>query len=197
VIVEIDDAGTGDIVGDAVIGFYISEQEEFIFRNIPVSYFQHPLWEQDFPMKYTVEIIENVLSELKFNQKSDLIHICSGNIFNLTRDMFKEKKIQFKDMKIEGKLQDAVEQALLDHLKSIGVNSKITIESGKKRFFQLFNWVSNNFPKRRKLVKSGFKSWGKKWESVCIEKYQKNKNNQKRTRSNYNNNQKPKYRPFS
>ncbi|MHA1729976.1 MAG: hypothetical protein ACTSWY_14800 [Promethearchaeota archaeon] len=122
-----------------------------------------------------MELIENGLKELEFNPETDLIHICSGNIFDLTRQMFKNKKFDFKNVKIIGVLQDRVERQFLEHLKKIGVKSKmITIESGKKRYFQLFNWVAWDFPRRRKYVKSGFRKWQSKWEKICSEQYKKN-----------------------
>jgi hypothetical protein len=183
-IVEIDDAGTGDIIGDAIIGFYLPDKDIFVAKNIPVEYFQNPAWKNDFPMKYTVEIINSTLSEINFNRQIDLIHICSGNIFDMARDYFKDNKINFKNVKIEGKLQDLVEQAFIDHLRQIGVRSKkITIESGKKRFFQLFNWVAYKYPKRRQFVKSGFKNWEKKWEAICEEQYRKNLEKARRKRT--------------
>ena len=35
--IEIDDAGTGDLVGDAFIGFRDTQSEKIIFRSIPVG----------------------------------------------------------------------------------------------------------------------------------------------------------------
>ncbi|MCP4760738.1 MAG: hypothetical protein GY870_03080 [archaeon] len=111
---------------------------------------------------------------MDFNPKTDEVRICQGNIFDETRKMLKDEDIKFENWAIEGKLQDRVEEAYLLHLKSFGVNiRRISKESGKKRYFQLFGWVSYDFPKRRKYVKSGFKAWNNKWEKLCLEEYQK------------------------
>ncbi len=71
-----------------------------------------------------------------------------------------------------------VEGKLVDYLRNdLGVKSKnLTQKSGAKRFFILFNWVSYNFYKREKYVKSGFKKWGSVWRAKSIEKYEKIRN---------------------
>ena len=38
--IEIDDSGTGDLVGDAFIGFHVLETGKIIFRGIPVGTYQ-------------------------------------------------------------------------------------------------------------------------------------------------------------
>ncbi|MFX0009989.1 MAG: hypothetical protein ACFE9R_06720, partial [Candidatus Hermodarchaeota archaeon] len=75
---------------------------------------------------------------------------------------------------VEGKLQDAVEGRYISHLRKLGVKSKrLTKEAGAQRYFVLFNWVSYNFPKHERYVKSGFPAWNKKWRDIAIERYQR------------------------
>lgn len=188
--IEIDDAGTGDLLGDAIIGFYIEEKNLFIAKQIPLEYFQNENAKLKYPEKCTAELIMNTLNELEFNQNKDTIFICSGNIFVDAKKMLKDKGYKFTETKIEGVLQQKVEQAYLDYLKTLGVNVNVTIESGKDRYFQLFNWVIEDFPNRRKFVKTGFTMWQKKWEQIAQERYQKrgsNKQNYKYQKRNYQN----------
>lgn len=191
-IVEIDDAGTGDIVGDAIIGFYAyddidkKENERFIFKNIPVTYYQDPYWLQKYPENFTADLIRMGLTELNFNRETDEVRLCTGNIFDVIRKKFDDMDVLYKDCTIEGKLQDRVEGAYLEHLSIIGVDIdkyKITIESGKDRFMGLINWISDDFPRRKKFVKSGFPAWNKKWAKICSEKYQQRKGRNRRKRS--------------
>lgn len=42
--IEIDDAGTGDILFGAVIGAYRPEDDHFIYDMIDVRYFQKPVY---------------------------------------------------------------------------------------------------------------------------------------------------------
>ncbi|MFX1389723.1 MAG: hypothetical protein ACFE9Z_06665 [Promethearchaeota archaeon] len=173
--IEIDDAGTGDLVGDAFIGFLRIETGELIFRKISVELFKGKNWEQKKPLKKTVELIKDGLRELNFQKENELIKICRGNIFDQVRAYFIEEGINYEDTIVEGKLQDAVEGRLVDHLRNeLGVKSKsLNKKSGAKRFFILFNWVSNDFYKREKFVKSGFKRWNTIWRDRAIEKYNK------------------------
>lgn len=170
---EIDDAGTGDLLGDAIIGFYIEEKDVFIAKHIPLEYFQNENAKLKYPEKFTAELIINTLNELGFNPKNDTIFICTGNIFVDAKKLLKDKGYKYTETKIEGVLQQKVEQAYLDYLKTLGVNVNITIESGKDRYFQLFNWLVEDYPNRRKYVKTGFNMWQKKWEQIALERYQK------------------------
>ena len=121
-----------------------------------------------------MELIEKGLAELNFDPNKDIIFLCRGNIFDIARNELRQRNYVIKDAVIDGELQDRVEQAYLDHLKTLGVDverEKITIESGKDRYFKLFEWVSRDFYKRRKLVKSGFKKWQTKWSKISERKY--------------------------
>jgi hypothetical protein len=44
--IEIDDAGTGDLVGDAFIGFLRKETGELIFRTLSVELFRGDNWKE-------------------------------------------------------------------------------------------------------------------------------------------------------
>lgn len=179
--IEIDDSGTGDLVGDAFIGFLRKETGELIFRIIPVKLFKGEAWKKKRPLKETVELVKDGLEELNFKKETDVIHLCRGSIFDRVRDYFLEEGINYEDTVIEGKLQDAVEGKLINHLRNdLGVRSKsLTKKSGAKRFFVLFNWVCYNFFNREKHVKSGFKKWNTVWRDRAIEKYEKIKKSKK------------------
>ena len=174
-MIEIDDSGTGDIVGDAFIGFLKKETGEIIFRTLSVNLFKGENWQNKMPLKKAVELIKDGLRELNFQPDSETIHLCRGNIFDEVRDYFIEEGINYEDAIIEGKLQDAVEGKLIAHLRNdLGVRSKsLTKKSGAKRFFVLFNWVCYDFYKREKYVKSGFKKWNTVWRERGIIKFNK------------------------
>lgn len=173
--IEIDDAGTGDLVGDVFIGLLRKETGELIFKTLPVSLFQGENWKNKKPLKETVKLIREGLYELNFNNHTEKVELCRGNIFDNVRHYFIEEGINYEDAIVEGKLQDAVEGKLVDHLRNdIGVRSKnLTRKSGAKRFFVLFNWVCYDIYKREKFVKSGFRKWNTVWRDRAIEKYNK------------------------
>ena len=132
----------------------------------------------------TFKIVKEGLRQLNFQKDTEIIHLCRGNIFDQVRTYFLEKGINYEDAIVEGKLQDAVEGKLIEHLRNdLGVRSKsLTMKSGAKRYFVLFNWVCYNFPKREKYVKSGFKKWNTVWRDRAIEKFEKIKNSKKNRR---------------
>jgi len=173
--IEIDDAGTGDLVGDAFIGFLRKKTGEIVFKTLPVELFKEDNWKNKQPFKVVVELVRDGLKDLNFQKDTEIIHLCRGNIFDQVRNYFLEEGIYYEDAIVEGKLQDAIEGKLVDHLRNdLGVRSKyLTKKSGAKRFFVLFNWVSYHFYKREKYVKSGFKKWNTVWRDRAIEKNKK------------------------
>lgn len=180
-VIQIDDSGTGDLVGDAFIGFYRKKTEDLIFRTLSVELFQGDNWKDKMPFKVVVDLVKDGLRELKFNRDNDKIEICRGNIFDRVRVFFEEEGINYELVSIEGKLQDAVEGKLVEHLRDLGVRSKsLTLKSGAQRYFVLFNWVSRDFYKREKYVKNGFKKWNTVWRARAIKDYHKFKNSNRR-----------------
>jgi hypothetical protein len=173
--IEIDDAGTGDLVGDAFIGLLRKETGELIFKTLPVDLFKGENWENKKPFKIVVGLVKEGLAELNFNKDTEIVHLCRGNIFDHVRAYFLEEGINYEDAIVEGKLQNAVEGKLIEHLrKDLGVKSKqLTTKAGAKRFFILFNWISYDFYKREKYVKTGFPAWDKKWRDSAIKKHSK------------------------
>lgn len=184
--IEIDDAGTGDLVGDAFIGFLRRDTGKLIFRTLSVELFKKENWKNKMPYKKTVDLVKSGLNELNFDKNKEKIYLCRGNIFDQVRDYFDEEGIIYEPAIIEGKLQDAVEGRLVKHLRyDLGIRSRnLTKKSGAKRYFVLFNWVCRDFNKREKYVKSGFKRWNTVWRDKAIEKYEKmNKSRKKKYKS--------------
>ena len=175
--VEIDDSGTGDLLGDAFIGLRRVETDKIIFKTIPVDMFNEINWKNKMPFKIVVDLVKDGLKELNFQKESEKVLLCRGNIFDQVRTYFDEMGINYEPAIIEGKLQDAVEGRLVSHLRNdLGVRSKnLTIISGKKRFFVLYNWLCYDFYRREKYVKSGFKKWQTTWRARAIERYEKKK----------------------
>jgi hypothetical protein len=167
--IEIDDSGTGDLVGNAFIGFLRKESGELIFRTLSLDLFKGENWKNKEPLKVTVELVKDGLKELKFQKDDEIIKLCRGNIFDEVRAYFVEKGINFE----------------VDYFRNeLGIRSKnLTKRSGAKRFFILFNWLCYDFYNREIYVKSGFKKWNTVWRDRAIEKYEKIK---KRKKTRYN-----------
>ena len=173
--IEIDDAGTGDLVGDAFIGFRDTNTGKVIYQSVPVILYNKENKEEDQPKKHILKIVIKALRALN-HSKGDRILLCRGNCFDLVREYFDENKIYYEAAIVEGELQDAVEGRFIHHLRTLGVRSNnLTIDSGIKRYFILFNWVCKDFPNRERYVKTGFPSWKKRWRNIAIERYQQSR----------------------
>ncbi|MFX1341024.1 MAG: hypothetical protein ACFFDK_20610 [Promethearchaeota archaeon] len=170
--IEIDDSGTGDLVGDAFIGFHVIETGKIIFRGIPVGLYNEDNHKNRKSFEYILEMVKDGLKALNFNKSCDKVQICRGSCFNLVREWFDEVGIKHEPTIVEGKLQNAVEGRFVEHLQKLGVSSpKLTKEAGFQRYFVLFNWVTRDFPEREKYVKTGFPTWEKKWRRIAIKRY--------------------------
>jgi len=180
--IEIDDAGTGDLVGDAFIGFRDMESGKTIFQSVPVGLYNEDNKDDDRPKKHILKVIIKTLKNLKHGN-GDRILLCRGDCFDLVREYFKENEIYYEPAIIEGELQDAVEGRYIEHLRKLGITSRnLTIESGAQRYFILFNWVCQDFPNRERFVKKGFPSWNKKWRKIAMKRYENNHKNKSRER---------------
>jgi len=172
--IEIDDSGTGDLVGDAFIGFHVIETGEIVFRGIPVGLYNEENHKDRKSFDYILDMVKNGLKMLNFDKNTDVIQICRGSCFDRVREWFDERGIKHEPAIVEGKLQDAVEGRLVSHLRKLGVKSpKLTKEAGFDRYFALFNWVVKDFPSREKYVKTGFPSWKKKWRKIAEERFRR------------------------
>ena len=182
--IEIDDAGTGDLVGNAFIGFRDTSTGRIIYQSVPVGLYNevNKKKEEDQPKKHILKVVIKALRILN-HQEDDRVLICHGSCFDLVREYFDEKKIYYEAAIVEGILQDAVEGRFIQHLRKLGVNSKkLTTEAGFQRYFVLFNWVCQDFPNRECYVKTGFPSWKKKWRNIALERFQKTKKGQTQRR---------------
>ncbi len=106
--IEIDDSGTGDLVGDAFIGLLRKNTGELIIKTLPLALFQGENWKNKEPYKHTVDLVKEGLRDLNFQKAgTEMIHLCRGNIFDQVRNYFLEEGINYEDVIVEGKLQDA------------------------------------------------------------------------------------------
>ncbi|MFX1446490.1 MAG: hypothetical protein ACFFHV_24115, partial [Promethearchaeota archaeon] len=83
--IEIDDSGTGDLIGDAFIGFLRKETGELIIKNLPLELFKNENWKTKKPFEVVVDLVKDGLKELNFDQSKEKILLCRGNIFDRVR----------------------------------------------------------------------------------------------------------------
>ena len=163
--IEIDDAGTGDPLLGAAIGFYRQETGELHFEWIPLEAYQEGTYTKHRPQEEAAKAVMRGL--LKMNIKEDeKILLCQGSIFDKARESLDKANITHEPLKVEGKLQEAVEDEYINAIRKLGIRSKKlkvdedNKEKGyKKRYFILLNWAKKNVKQREKYVKNGLPFW--------------------------------------
>lgn len=174
-VVYIDDAGTGDLLGPAIIMFWQKETNLFMHKIVPLEIYQSPNFNQESRL-FIKKIFQDSFEELNI-QKTEQIFICRGGCFELAKKWMRENNYNYKTTKIEGVLQERVEEFYNQYLHiEYGIPKKrLNVQSGKKRYFEQFHWMTKNYPVRHQYVKSGFPAWKAKWKHKALEEWKHRK----------------------
>lgn len=161
-MIEIDDAGSGSLIGGTVIGIFRKETQEYLTDIIPLKYFQHPHFSQKLYQKYVITIIKKAIGELNI-KKSEPILLCRGYIFDHLRDWLSTNKYHWQNAKIIGPLQEQVENSFNQYAINLGLPRNFLLHARYAfGFHRLFKWVMADFRQRAPICKTGWKSW-QKW----------------------------------
>ncbi|MBD3187893.1 hypothetical protein GF325_13740 [Candidatus Bathyarchaeota archaeon] len=165
VTIEIDDAGTGDPLLGAAIGFYRRETDELHFEWIPIEAYQEGTYRKGLPQEEAAKAVMRGLLALNIKE-DETVMICQGSIFDRARDSLDKANIKHEPLKVEGVLQDAVEEEYIQAVEALGIKSKHLRVSEdnkdkeyRKRYFLLLNWAKRKAKEREKFVKNGLNFW--------------------------------------
>lgn len=155
--IEIDDSGTGEMVGNAFIGLRKVEPNHMIFKRIPLETFGKEEWLERKPQFMVIDLVKEEFKELHYSVGEE-INLCTSPFFDKLREYFRRNDIPFKPSVIEDPLNQKVEIEYLRHLKKIGVDFKsaYTLDP-KKRTRVLRDWVLADYDNRLRFVKVGYK----------------------------------------
>jgi hypothetical protein len=169
-MIQIDDAGSGSLIGGTLIGIMRVESHEYFNDIIPVKYFTTPYFEKKEYTVYCIEIIKKAIKVLDI-KKTENIQICQGYIFDKARDYLKGSGYNFESTRISLPLQDIIERSFMDYVVKIGVpNNYMQYTRYPFHFHRLLKWVFADYNKRYKLCKTGWKSW-KKYSEAKVASY--------------------------
>ncbi|SKA83134.1 hypothetical protein SAMN05443428_10542 [Caloramator quimbayensis] len=169
-MIQIDDAGSGSLVGGTVIGIIRTETLDFYYDIIPVEFFKTPEFEEKKYKDYCIKIIEEGLNELKVS-KDEEIEICQGYIFDKARNYLKEKGYKVLSVKISEPLQSIIEETFIDYAIGLGIPlDYLQYTKYPFHFHRLLKWVLADFKKRSEICKTGWSSY-KKYSSIKTEHY--------------------------
>lgn len=169
-MIEIDDAGSGSLIGGTGIGIMRKETEEYIFKIVPLVFFQGSNFSEKKYQQYVIKIVKFALHKLRVT-KDEPIHLCRGYIFDALRLWLDNENYNWSNQKIEGLLQYRVESSFNDYVISLGLPRDFVQHARFAfGFHRLLKWVFADLDKRTPLCKSGWKSW-RKWSGVPLHVY--------------------------
>jgi len=160
-VIQIDDSGSGSLIGGTCIGLWQPETRKYFYRIIPVSYYN----EYNFPRKKyldcVIEIVESGFEALSVRQ-NEKIEVCQGYMFDKLRHWLNQKNYLWESKQIIGELQDRVEKTFERYAISLGFPKQyITYTKYPFHFHRILRWVYADYENRSKLCKVGWKSWQK------------------------------------
>jgi hypothetical protein len=169
-MIQIDDAGSGSLVGGTCIGILRKETGEYHYRIIPVHLFNEANFKNKTYIYYTTEVVKNALKKLSVRKKEEIL-ICQGYMFEDTRKFLAREKYSFSNSKIEDPLQSLIEKTFENYTISLGLpRDFISYTKYPFHFHRLLKWVYADYDNRIKLCKTGWKSW-QKYRIINVEVY--------------------------
>lgn len=164
-MIEIDDAGSGSLIGGTGIGIMRTETSEYLFKVIPMFCFREKNFAEKKYQDYVIKIIQFAFKKLNVS-KAEPIYVCQGYVFDTLRKWLTHEGYYWQSTKIEGRLQQQVEASFQEYVINLGL-PKDFVQHARYAFgfHRLLKWVFADFANRNKLCKTGWKSW-MKWSQV-------------------------------
>jgi hypothetical protein len=161
-LLDIDDAGWGDMLDGVVLGFLRVESSAFISKVIDVRFFQPPMFAEKDYLDEALRLTREALKELAVD-KSEELRICTAPVLEKVRKTLSEEGYKVTPSKIVGELQTRVEMAFIKRLEKLGVDENaVPLDPGRDRFYVQLRWIHGNLARREKYVKTAYRSW-KRW----------------------------------
>ncbi len=169
-MIQIDDAGSGSLIGGTMIGAIRVEDMDYYCDLIPIKYFKSPYFGNKDYIKYSTKIVCDAITHLK-PQKDEPIEICRGYIFDHARPCLSKMGYNIIPAAVGNPLQDIVEAEFFNYIINIGVpEAYLKYTRYPFHFHRLMKWVLADFKCRTELCKTGWQSW-KKYSKIPTVSY--------------------------
>ncbi len=169
-MIQIDDAGSGSLVGGTCIGVLRKETGEYLYEILPVQLYNECNFKSKIYIYYTTLIVKNALKKLSV-KKEEKILICQGYMFEDTSRYLGHENYYFFKSKIEEPLQSLIEKTFENYAISLGLPKDfISYTKHPFHFHRLLKWVYADYENRVKLCKTGWKSW-QKFSGINVDTY--------------------------
>jgi hypothetical protein len=158
-LIQIDDAGSGSLVGGTCIGVMRTETKEYYCDVIPIKFYNEGPFKEKLYLKYAARIVSEGLSRIKPYKDED-IYICQGYMFDEAKKYLYGKGYNFTSLKIGEPLQSMIEKSFEDYVISLGLPENfVKFTKYPFHFHKLLRWVYADYDNRVGLCKTGWKSW--------------------------------------
>ncbi|MFZ5965801.1 MAG: hypothetical protein ACOYVK_01305 [Bacillota bacterium] len=160
-MIQIDDAGSGSLIGGTCIGALRIETGEYYYDIIPLDLYTS----ENFSKKlYLDEVI--TISNMLFNRlnvsKDERIEVCRGYMFDKLRPWLKDQGFNYISTTIDNPLQTQIEESFSKYTIGLGLPYQfVNYTKYPFHFHRLLRWVYADYDNRWPLCKTGWKSWKK------------------------------------
>ncbi|WP_243109363.1 hypothetical protein [Anaerophilus nitritogenes] len=160
-LIQIDDSGSGSLIGGTCIGAMRRETKEYAYDIIPLHFYHDHAFEKKLYLNHVITIIKNLFHRLGVN-KDEKIEVCRGYMFDELRLYLKEEGYHFYNTVIEDPLQSKIEKTFEEYTISLGLPREfLNYTKYPFHFHRLLRWVYADYENRSCLCKTGWKSWKK------------------------------------
>lgn len=160
-MIQIDDAGSGSLIGGTMIGIYRTNTNEYIDELIPLKYYSKINMKEKAYLQYVVTITKRSFKKLNV-KKSEPIEICRGYMFDELRKWLTKENYKWENTVISGPLQEKVEHSFEKYVISLGFpEAFIKYTKYPFHFHRILKWVYADYENRTPLCKIGWRSWEK------------------------------------
>ena len=167
-MIQIDDSGSGSLIGGTCIGIMRVETNEYFYDIIPIELYRPEIFEKKQYLDKVVDIVQSIFMKLGVS-KDEKVEVCRGYMFERLQQWLKEENYNYTSTAIGEPLQSIVEYTFENYANSLGLPSQfINYTKYPFHFHRLLRWVYADYENRYPLCKTGWKSW-KKYGSLPVE----------------------------
>ncbi len=170
-VVLMDDALWGFPLGGVLLGVHDSLTDNFAAREIPVKYFQTPLFEEKAYLQAMAEAAVELLEELPVDPVSThVVKVCQGYVNSAIPAALRRRGYRVVVGKIGEPLQSWLESKAAEYVRSLGYDGyydpKEMRESDvRKAFWRVVRWVEKH--RRYDIAKTGWRFWKTRLRNGC------------------------------
>jgi len=122
-VIQIDDAGSGSLLGGTYIGAMRVETGEFFYDIIPIEYYNEENFKNKLYLKKACEIGKKLFKKLKVS-KTENIQVCRGYMFDIFRKWLQMEEYNWESTQILNPLQEIIEKSFENYALSLGLPEK-------------------------------------------------------------------------